>query len=174
MKNIIYLAARNNGSLPKTCIMRTLNTLPPRLLKCYIFKNVFKTAGFRYNLLLIILLFFTQLGLNAQSMFEIDNQTPCDWPLVIYCTQYTLCKPIIQPPITINASQNTITTINLSTYYPWVNARVIKVEVYHFRYQSWETIGESSCGYVAQTPTIYCPYNSGYIAHYYGTYMNIK
>jgi len=60
-----------------------------------------------------------------------------------------------------------ITQVNLAAYYPWTNARVVGVDVYDFRHQSWVTIGDHlNCPtYSSSTQPLACP-NSGqwYIA----------
>jgi len=135
--------------------------LPPRLLNNVVLSNTCIKAGLLKFLFLIILFLNIPMALKAQTLFTIDNQSTCDWPLVIYCTGYSACKPLIQPPISIIAPQNAITTVDPSTYYPWTNAVVIQVDVFNFRYQTWETIIDPYCGVPISTSVMACPFGGG-------------
>jgi len=144
-------------------VMQKAKQLPPRSSGSMKKANASRMAGIRKVWLFVMLLVSVSTGARAQ--FTIDNQTPCGWPVRLYCSYYKKCFPLYSPVlqdtmIVDSIPANTTIFYNLASYYPFTNCRVYKVEVKNYRYHTWTVVGDNpNCGYNTSSSAGPCPYN---------------
>jgi len=69
------------------------------------------------------------MALKAQSMFEIENQSPCNWDVELYIAEIYTCN-YYTPTIPVVAMPNMTTQVNIPNTYPCTACTVSKVRVY--------------------------------------------